>query len=52
LKKNGDREEELFGLDKVDTITNSNPFSATNNIKFLGALKDGKLVRGAGDGFY
>lgn len=46
------REEDLFGLDKVDGVDNANPFSATNNVKFLGALHDKKLVRGSNDGFY
>lgn len=48
LKRNTiSREESLFGLENVDGVTNSNPFSATNNVKFLGAIdEDHKQVRG------
>ncbi|CAL6053543.1 DNA-directed_RNA polymerase subunit [Hexamita inflata] len=53
LKRNSmDRAEQLIGLEKVDNITNSNPFSATNNVKFLGAISaTNEQVRGQGDGF-
>ena len=47
-----DREQSLRGLEKVDAVTNSNPFSATNDVKFLGALApDGSVIRGSGDGY-